>query len=95
MSDRELVLNYKREKFGELIRNKEQVQKNNEEWMNEIKQFCKPEYVEERDKATKTLEEARKNSIKLFSKIRNQSELSSSFGLDEKENNSTEELQIG
>lgn len=79
MSYRELVVNYKREKFGELIKDKDAVQEKNEAWMSEMKGFCKPEYVMERQQATEKIEEAKMNSVMLFNIPKN----------------NTEELQIG
>lgn len=66
ISYRELVVNYKREKFGELIRDKEAVQENNENWMRDMKIFCKPEFAMERQRATEQIEEAKMNSVMLF-----------------------------
>ena len=63
---RELVLNYKREKFGELIRDKDAVQEKNEAWMRGMKGCCLPEDVIERQHAKKQIEEARNNSVRLF-----------------------------
>ena len=66
MSSRELVINYKREKFGELIRDREAVQKKNEASMRYMKGCCLPEDVRERQHAKEQIEEARNNSVMLF-----------------------------
>ena len=66
MSSRELVINYKREKFGELIRDREAVQKKNEASMRYMKGCCLPEDVIERQHAKEQIEEARNNSVMLF-----------------------------
>lgn len=88
---RDLIINYKREKFGELIREKEAVQEENKTWSCQMKTFCKPEDVEQRKKAMEQIEEGRKNSITLFNKI-DTKEVKSVSGNTSKE---TDEMQVG
>ena len=63
---REMIDNYKREKLGELIRDRETVQKKNEDSMRYMKGCCLPEDVRERQHAKEQIEEARNNSVMLF-----------------------------
>ena len=70
MECRELIINYKREKFGELIRNKEIVQKKNQETMRYMKKCFEPQYVLERQHAKEQIEQARNKSMKLFDKAK-------------------------
>lgn len=63
---KDLVIIYKREKFGELIRDKDAVQEKNETWMRYMKECFDSEDVIERQQATDQMEEARKNSVMLF-----------------------------
>lgn len=79
MSYKELVVYYKREKFGELIRDKDTVQEKNEAWMRDMKEFCKTESAIARKRATEKIEEARIDSVTLFNGSKT----------------NTEELQIG
>lgn len=63
---KELVVKYKRDKFGELTRDETILQKCNNSWMNCMKGLCKPEYAEERRQAALQIEAARMNSRKLI-----------------------------
>lgn len=92
---KELISNYKREKFGELIRNKDEVQKTNEGWMSYLEGCCQSEDVVERDAATQQIEEARTNSITLFRKPKEQNIPKSSLVFEKMEDEKVEELQIG
>ena len=74
ISCRELVVNYKREKFGELIRDRETVQKKNETYMRYMKGCCVTEDVIERQHAKEQIEEARNNSVMLFDRQKMNSE---------------------
>lgn len=67
---RMLIINYKREKFGELIRNREEVQKKNENAMNYMKGCYEPEYVLERQHAKEQIEVAKNKSMELFNKAK-------------------------
>lgn len=70
MSFRELVINYKREKFGELIKNRDMVQKRNETVMNYMKDCYEKSQVIERQYANRKIEEAKHNSSMMFNGIR-------------------------
>lgn len=61
---RDLIINYKREKFGELIRTKEAVQEKNDGWNCIMRGFCKQEYAKERKEAMEQIEEAQAPTIK-------------------------------
>lgn len=78
------VINYKREKFSELIR--EDVEKRNDTWMNDMKAFYNIKDVTERSEAKQKIEEAK---IKLFNKQ------TQSSVLTEMRSGDSEELQIG
>lgn len=65
---KQLVLEYKREKFGELIRDKDKIQEKNENWMEMMKGFCKLEYAKERKKAIEEVEQKEESVIPLFNK---------------------------
>ena len=67
---RKLIINYKREKFGELIRNREEVQKKNENAINYMKRCYEPEYVLERQHAKEQIEVAKNKSMELFNKAK-------------------------
>ena len=51
MTYKDLIVNYKREKFGELIRSKEAVHENNEQWMKKLKLCSRKELVTNRKDA--------------------------------------------
>ncbi len=70
MECRKLIINYKREKFGELIRDREAVQKKNEDTMQYMKGCYNSRYVLERQHAKEQIEEARNKSMKLFDKAK-------------------------
>lgn len=67
---RKMIIDYKREKFGELIRDRELVQKKNEETMQYMKECCKPQYALERQHAKAQIEEAKGKSMELFNKAK-------------------------
>lgn len=67
---RELIINYKREKFGELIRDKEMVEKKNENTMKYMKGCYDTKNVLERQQAKEQIEQARNKSMKLFDKAK-------------------------
>lgn len=67
---KELIINYKREKFGELIRDREVVRKKNESAMKFMKGCYEPQYVLERQHAREQMEEARNKSMGLFNKAK-------------------------
>lgn len=72
---KQLVLNYKREKFGELIRDKDKLREKNEYWMEMMKGFCKLEYAKKREKITDEIEQAKADIIPLFNEIKTTEEL--------------------
>lgn len=67
---RRLIINYKREKFGELIIDREAVQKKNEETMQYMKSCYESRDVSERQHANEQIEEAKNNSTMLFNKAK-------------------------
>ncbi len=67
---RMLIINYKREKFGELIRDREVVQKKNENTMLYMKKCYEHQYASERQHAKEQIEEARNKSMELFNKAK-------------------------
>ena len=67
---RKLIINYKREKFGELIRDREAVQRKNEETMQYMKSCYESRDVPERQHANEQIEEAKNNSTMLFNKAK-------------------------
>lgn len=67
---RRLIINYKREKFGELVRDREAVQKKNEETMQYMKSCYETRNATERHLAKEQIEEAKNNSTMLFNKAR-------------------------
>ena len=67
---RELIINYKREKFGELIRDKEMVEKKNENTMKYMKGCYDAKNVLKRQQAKAQIEQARNKSMKLFDKAK-------------------------
>lgn len=67
---RKLIINYKREKFGELVRDQQAVQKKNEDTMNYMKSCYEKEDALERQYANKQIEDARNKSMKLFNKAK-------------------------
>lgn len=70
-NDREVVINYKREKIDELVISREQLQNTNEEWMKVIKSFCKPEFTIERGEVIKQIE-LKTKTVPLFDRAVNQ-----------------------
>ena len=68
MTYKDLIVNYKREKFGELIRSKEAVHENNEQWSTRLQDFCINCSASARKEATEQIENAKGNTISLFSK---------------------------
>ena len=68
MTYKDLIVNYKREKFGELIRSKEAVHENNEQWSTRLQDFCINCSASARKEATEQIENAKENTISLFSK---------------------------
>ena len=68
----EMITNYKREKFWELVRAKDEVQAKNEEWMKKMKSFCKPEDVQNRKNVTQEIDnlkrENKEKSTPIFAK---------------------------
>lgn len=68
MTYKDLIVNYKREKFGELIRSKEAVHENNEQWSTRLQDFCINYSASARKEATEQIENAKENTISLFSK---------------------------
>lgn len=76
MTFREMVIKYKREKFGELIKKRDMVQKKNEEVMNYMKSCYEQSSEVERQQISEKIEELKKNSVKMFSNtIANNSEI--------------------
>ena len=67
---RKLIINYKREKFGELVRDRQAVQKKNEDTMNYMKSCYEKEDALERQYANKQIEEAKNKSMELFNKAK-------------------------
>ena len=67
MTYKDLIVNYKREKFGELIRSKEAVHENNEQWSTRLQDFCINYSASARKEATEQIENAKENTISLFS----------------------------
>ena len=67
---RKLIINYKREKFGELIRDREAVQRKNEETMNFMKGCYESGIVLERQHAKEQIEEAKNKSAMLFNRAK-------------------------
>ena len=67
MTYKDLIVNYKREKFGELIRSKEAVHENNEQWSTRLQDFCINCSASARKEATEQIENAKENTISLFS----------------------------
>lgn len=45
------IINYRREKFAELMISRDQVEEKNEIWNNKMKSLCRPEHVTKRQKA--------------------------------------------
>ena len=68
MTYKDLIVNYKREKFGELIRSKEVVHENNEQWSTRLQEFWINCSAFARKEATEQIENAKENTISLFSK---------------------------
>ena len=68
MTYKDLIVNYKREKFGELIRSKEAVHENNEQLSTRLQYFCINYSASARKEATEQIENAKENTISLFSK---------------------------
>lgn len=50
-----LITNYRREKFSELSNSKESVEEKNTEWENNLRNYCKPEYAENRKEAAQAI----------------------------------------
>ena len=67
---RKLIIDYKREKFGELIRDREAVQRKNEETMHFMKMCYESGIVLERQHANEQIEEAKNKSAMLFNKAK-------------------------
>ena len=67
---RKLIIDYKREKFGELIRDREAVQRKNEETMHFMKMCYESGIVLERQHANEQMEEAKNKSAMLFNKAK-------------------------
>ena len=67
---RKLIIDYKREKFGELIRDREAVQRKNEETMHFMKRCYESGIVLERQHANEQIEEAENKSAMLFNKAK-------------------------
>ncbi len=62
MTYKDLIVNYKREKFGELIRSKEAVHENNEQWSTRLQDFCINCSASARKEATEQIENAKENT---------------------------------
>lgn len=62
MTYKDLIVNYKREKFGELIRSKEAVYENNEQWSTRLQDFCINCSASARKEATEQIENAKENT---------------------------------
>ena len=63
------VINYKREKFAELMLSRENVEQQNNEWYNDMKKLCKTIHVAERKKALENIEKIKNEKIHSKEKI--------------------------
>lgn len=93
-SYKELVVNYKREKFGELIRKKEVVHENNEQWNEKMKNCCKIEFAKDREYAMNQIQKARESTITLF-RSTNEQKLIQGVVSRVQETNDTNEIEVG
>lgn len=64
-----LVLYYKREKFGELIQSREEVDERNEKWIKEMQEFYKKGNTKMRNDAMEAIVVIPKNSVKTIDEI--------------------------
>lgn len=93
-SYRDLIINYKREKFAELGKSKEQIATENENYANNIKKFYKIGDAAQRKEAKQEVEEAKSNSLAMFSKVDHPIIKGVVKNVDTKEKQE-DELQIG
>ena len=63
---REMIDNYKREKFAELVMERVAVEEKNQEYMNYMKDFFCAGTAERRKQATQKIEEEKMNMATLF-----------------------------
>lgn len=56
-SYRELVTEYRREKFGEILRTREEVQNRKDSWKQSLNDLYKPEYVKDRQQVTQLIKD--------------------------------------
>lgn len=90
MSYREIVINYKRKKFEELIRSKDDIEERKETWRKDMKGFCKSEDIVEREEVAKIVNEKRLELVTLFTRVADQKVQK----VDDDRNKNLEEVSI-